>query len=218
MTVVFAETYGLRFNRADNANKYAQSADFSKMNSKSSNTQLEDVQRVNVLEKNQDTFDPKEHFEKMFDSGSKNSKLYRKPKAELAADHLKNKHSGHNADCPLCECETCKSRRYQDKSSDNGVSFQKPTKMRPAEAAHRVRAHEMEHVRREQHKANAEGNRIVSQSVRIHTDVCPECGDNFVSGGTTTTRVRYSDPDYIRLFNVGAEDMFRKGDSFTASA
>ena len=28
---------------------------------------------------------------------------------------------------------------------------------------------------------------MVSQSVTLHTDICPECGDVYVSGGTTRT-------------------------------
>ena len=28
---------------------------------------------------------------------------------------------------------------------------------------------------------------MVSQSVTLHTDICPECGKVFISGGTTRT-------------------------------
>ena len=31
---------------------------------------------------------------------------------------------------------------------------------------------------------------MVSQSVTIHTDICPECGDVYVSGGTTRTTTK----------------------------
>jgi hypothetical protein len=45
----------------------------------------------------------------------------------------------------------------------------------------------MIHVFREQDAARREGREIVSQSVQIHTAVCPECGRVYVSGGKTTT-------------------------------
>ena len=85
------------------------------------------------------------------------------------------------------ECQTCKKRKYQDESDDPGVSFQTPTNVAPEQAASAVRGHEMEHVVREQAKARQEGRRVVSQSVTIHTGICPECGDVYVTGGTTRT-------------------------------
>ena len=85
------------------------------------------------------------------------------------------------------ECETCESRKYQDGSDDMGVSFQTPTNIKPEQAASAVRGHEMEHVYREQAKAGREGRKVVSQSVTMHTEICPECGKAYVSGGTTRT-------------------------------
>ena len=85
------------------------------------------------------------------------------------------------------ECETCESRKYQDGSDDMGVSFQTPTNIKPEQAASAVRGHEMEHVYREQAKANREGRKVVSQNVTMHTEICPECGKSYVSGGTTRT-------------------------------
>lgn len=85
------------------------------------------------------------------------------------------------------ECQTCEQRRYQDGSDDMGVSFQTPTKISPEAAGAAVRGHEQEHVSREQAKAKREGKEVVSQSVVIHTSVCPECGKVYVSGGTTKT-------------------------------
>ena len=85
------------------------------------------------------------------------------------------------------ECETCESRKYQDGSDDMGVSFQTPTNIKPEQAASAVRGHEMEHVYREQAKADREGRKVVSQSVTMHSEICPECGKSFVSGGTTRT-------------------------------
>ena len=85
------------------------------------------------------------------------------------------------------ECKTCEERKYQDGSDDMGVSFQTPTNIKPEQAASAVRGHEMEHVVREQAKADREGRKVVSQSVTMHTEICPECGKSYVSGGTTRT-------------------------------
>ncbi len=85
------------------------------------------------------------------------------------------------------ECETCEKRKYQDGSDDMGVSYQTPTNIKPEQAASAVRGHEMEHVYREQAKADREGRKVVSQSVTMHSEICPECGKSFVSGGTTRT-------------------------------
>ncbi len=85
------------------------------------------------------------------------------------------------------ECQTCEKRKYQDGSDDMGVSFQTPTNIAPEQAASAVRGHENEHVVRERAKADREDRRVVSQSVTLHTDICPECGKAYVSGGTTRT-------------------------------
>lgn len=85
------------------------------------------------------------------------------------------------------KCQTCEKRKYQDGSDDMGVSFQTPTRVAPEQAASAVRGHEQEHVVREQAKAQREDRHVVSQSVTIHTDICPECGKVYVSGGTTRT-------------------------------
>ena len=88
------------------------------------------------------------------------------------------------------ECQTCKERKYQDGSNDPGVSYQTPTNIDPTQAASAVRGHEQEHVVREQAKAKREGREVVSQSVTLHTDICPECGKVYISGGTTRTTTR----------------------------
>ena len=104
------------------------------------------------------------------------------------------------------ECQTCKNRRYQDGSDDSGVSFQTPTKIAPQAAAAAVRSHEQEHVSRNQSKADREGKKIVSQTVTIHTAICPECGRIYVSGGTTKTTTRNA-PEADK-FKVGLSDPF----------
>ena len=40
---------------------------------------------------------------------------------------------------------------------------------------------------REQAKADREDRKVVSQTVTMHTEICPECGKAYVSGGTTRT-------------------------------
>ena len=69
----------------------------------------------------------------------------------------------------------------------HGRSFQTPTRVDPDQAASAVRGHEMEHVYREQAKAERENRKVVSQTVTMHTEICPECGKSYVSGGTTRT-------------------------------
>jgi hypothetical protein len=85
------------------------------------------------------------------------------------------------------ECQTCKDRKYQDGSNDPGVSFKTPGHIDPANAQSVVRAHEQEHVSNEQAKAQSGERKVVSQSVRLFTSVCPECGRSYVSGGVTRT-------------------------------
>ena len=85
------------------------------------------------------------------------------------------------------KCQTCARRKYQDGSDDPGVSFKTPTKMNPEQAATAVRGHEQEHVVRERAEAEREDRKVISQSVTIHTDICPECGRVYVSGGVTRT-------------------------------
>lgn len=101
------------------------------------------------------------------------------------------------------ECQTCKNRRYQDGSDDSGVSFQNPTKVDPKSAGAAVRGHEQEHVSRNRSKAEREGKEIVSQSVTIHTGICPECGKVYISGGTTRTTTRNASDD---RFYIGISD------------
>ncbi len=112
-------------------------------------------------------------------------------KSALGADQLKDP-ALENTKSPQevmeeGECQTCKERKYQDGSDDPGVSFKTPTSVAPEQAAGAVRGHENEHVVREQAKARREDRKVVSQSVTYHTDICPECGTAYVSGGTTRT-------------------------------
>jgi hypothetical protein len=95
------------------------------------------------------------------------------------------------------ECETCANRKYQD-GSDEMVSFKSATHISPEAAATAVRAHEGEHVSNAYDKAAKNDGEVVNASVAIHTSVCPECGRTYVSGGTTTTTIRYNKDNYAQ--------------------
>ncbi len=109
------------------------------------------------------------------------------------------------------ECQTCKERKYQDGSDDAGVSFKTPTHISPDQAASAVKGHEMEHVVRERAAAKREDRRVVSQSVTMHTSICPECGRVYVSGGTTRTTTA-SKPDTAEAMQQ------QDGKNFSAAA
>lgn len=99
----------------------------------------------------------------------------------------------------LMECETCRARRYQDGSNDPGVSFKASGHIPAQLSGAMVRAHEQEHVRREQSHAEARGREVIAQSVQIFTSVCPECGRVYASGGKTTTITRAKQPSATPL-------------------
>ena len=105
------------------------------------------------------------------------------------------------------ECQTCKNRKYQDGSDDSGVSYQTPTKISPEQAASAVRGHEMEHVTRNQAKAEREDREVVFQTVTLHSAICPECGKPYISGGTTRTVTR---PDSQEEMAKAAKDFTDK--------
>lgn len=88
------------------------------------------------------------------------------------------------------ECETCNNRKYQD-GSDEMVSFKAAAHISPQSSASRVRAHEQEHVSNAYKDAARNNGKVVSANVSIHSAVCPECGRSYVSGGTTTTQIKY---------------------------
>jgi len=85
------------------------------------------------------------------------------------------------------ECATCSSRSYVDGSNDPGVSFKTPTNISPEASFSAVSSHEQEHVSNEKASAQAENREVISQSVKLFSSVCPECGRVYASGGLTTT-------------------------------
>lgn len=92
------------------------------------------------------------------------------------------------------ECETCRSRKYQD-GSDEMVSFKAAAHISPQAASGAVRAHEQEHVYNAYKKAALNNGRVLSATVSIHSSICPECGRSYVSGGTTSTQIKYYNED-----------------------
>ena len=100
------------------------------------------------------------------------------------------------------ECQTCKNRKYKDGSDDPGVSFKTASKI-SGNVASAVRGHENEHVTRNRAEAERENKEIVSQTVTIKSDICPECGKSYVSGGETVT-VTKNKPE--NRFKVGLSD------------
>lgn len=93
------------------------------------------------------------------------------------------------------DCETCKTRKYQDGSDESNVSFKSAAHISPQSAGAAVRAHENEHVTNAYNKAAKNNGKVLSATVSIHTAVCPECGRSYVSGGTTNTMIKYTNED-----------------------
>lgn len=90
------------------------------------------------------------------------------------------------------ECKTCKSRKYQDGSNESDVSFKAPGHISPQASAGTVRAHEQQHVSNAYEKAAKGDGKVVSATVSLRTEICPECGTAYVAGGETRTTIAYS--------------------------
>ncbi len=106
---------------------------------------------------------------------------------ETAADRMGKKPGKKSSPA---ECETCKNRKYQDGSNEM-VSFKAAGHIAPSNAAMVVMGHEQEHVSNAYRKAELGGGEVERASVRLKTDICPECGRTYISGGETTTQIRY---------------------------
>ena len=106
----------------------------------------------------------------------------------LTPEDAKKEISGHRSS--PAECKTCKNRKYQDGSNEM-VSFKAAGHINPGNAASVVMSHEQEHVSNAYQKAREGNGEVVRASVRLKTDVCPECGRTFISGGVTNTQIRY---------------------------
>ena len=90
------------------------------------------------------------------------------------------------------ECKTCKERKYQDGSNESDVSFKAPGHISPQASAGAVRAHEQQHVNNAYEKAAKGDGKVISATVSLRTEICPECGTAYVAGGETRTSIAYS--------------------------
>jgi hypothetical protein len=106
------------------------------------------------------------------------------------------------------ECETCKERKYQD-GSDEMVSFKSAAHISPQQAASAVRSHEQEHVSNAYKKAAQSDGEVVQANVRIQTSICPECGRSYVSGGETTTQIKYTNEENPYQQQLKQQDAIR---------
>lgn len=89
------------------------------------------------------------------------------------------------------ECKTCRNRKYKD-GSDEMVSYKSASHISPQASASKVRAHEQEHVSNAYKKAAKGNGKVLSASVTLQTAICPECGTSYTAGGTTATKISYS--------------------------
>lgn len=108
------------------------------------------------------------------------------------------------------ECKTCAERKYQDGSNEM-VSFKSASHISPEAAAGKVRAHEQEHVANAYDKAKQKDGKVISANVSIHTSTCPECGRTYVSGGETTTQIKYAEQNPYSKNAQSADQTFLLG-------
>ena len=75
------------------------------------------------------------------------------------------------------------------------VSFKAPGHIDPNNAAAVVLGHEQEHVSNAYNKARNNNGHVERATVRLKTDICPECGRSYISGGETNTQIKYYNED-----------------------
>jgi len=97
------------------------------------------------------------------------------------------------------ECKTCSERKYVDGSNENDVSFKTPTHIDPGNSAAAVMGHEKQHLSNAITEGNKPNKELVSASITLHMDICPECGRSYVSGGVTKTTMRTSSGDSANM-------------------
>lgn len=154
-------------------------------------------------------------------TGAMNFQYANAGSANVTPVNLHNESTGKiseaNKSEPATECQTCANRKYQDGSGEM-VSFKTAQHISPMESATRVRAHEQEHVSNAFSNAAKDGGKVLQASVALKTAICPECGRSYVSGGTTTTKIKYDNEEnpYTKQLKQLQGDAFR-GQNFDFS-
>lgn len=126
-----------------------------------------------------------------------------------AAEKQQNKNDKVDKNSPNYECQTCANRKYQDGSNEADVSFKAASHVSPEAAASAVRSHEQMHVANAYQKASQNNGKVLSATVSIHTSTCPECGRSYVSGGTTQTKIKYTNEANPYQQELKAQDATR---------
>lgn len=127
-------------------------------------------------------------------------------------------HVENSAKVKPVECQTCKNRKYVDGSNEADVSFKAPGHIAPGQSYAKVMSHEQEHVANARQKASDNGARLLSATVSLKMGVCPECGRTYVAGGTTNTRIEYSEENPYDRGRKTIEGSFLKGQNVDATA
>lgn len=112
------------------------------------------------------------------------------------------------------ECQTCQNRKYVDQSNENNVSFQSPAHISPQASFSAVSAHEAQHVSNAVRVGSQPGKQLISASVSLKMEVCPECGTPYIAGGTTTTQIRYNESNPYEAARKSVEGSLLKGMNF----
>lgn len=94
------------------------------------------------------------------------------------------------SDASSGDCQTCESRKYQDVSNEM-VSYKSATHISPEASASAVMAHEQEHVKNAYNDASKKNGKVLQANVSLNRAICPECGRSYISGGTTSTQIKY---------------------------
>ena len=116
------------------------------------------------------------------------------------------------------ECKTCENRKYVDGSNETDVSYKKPGVKKTEESYAKVSSHEREHVANAIAKGNKPGAKLISASVTLKMGMCPECGKAYVSGGVTSTAIKYSEDNPYEKNRKSYEAGFFKGNNVDVSA
>jgi hypothetical protein len=109
------------------------------------------------------------------------------------------------------ECQSCNNRKYVDQSNEGNVSFQTPSHISPNSSYAKVSAHEQEHVTNAIQEGKQVGTELISSSVTLKMDVCSECGTPYVSGGLTTTQMKYNERNPYEASRKAIEGSVLKG-------